>query len=84
MFSLLLGVSALCLAVFVGAILDPRWTRTGRAGEARSDGRDYVVDGIPQQRTALGWKWGSLTDSRTTSRRAATREASLFAWQFAM
>jgi hypothetical protein len=46
MFSLLLGAGVLFLAVFVSAILDPRWTHTGRAGQARSDnGSDYVVDG---------------------------------------
>jgi hypothetical protein len=31
MFSLLLGAGVLFLAVFVGAILDPRWTRAGAA-----------------------------------------------------
>jgi hypothetical protein len=84
MFSLLLGAGVLFLAVFVSAILDPRWTRTAGAGEARSDdGSGYVVDGIPQQRTALGWRWGSLTAARATSHRASNREVSLFARQFA-
>ena len=85
MFSLLLGAGALFLAVFVSAILDPRWTRTGGAGErARSDdGSDYAVDGIPQQRTARGWRWGSLIASRTTSRRASVRGTPPFARQFA-
>jgi hypothetical protein len=84
MFSLLLGAGVLFLAVFVSAILDPRWTRTGGAGEPRSDdGRDYVVDGILRQRTALGWRWGSLTASRTTSRPASAREVWLLERQFA-
>ena len=81
MFSLLLGVSALFLAVFVSAILDPRWTRTGGSGErARADdGSGYVDDGIPQQRTARGWKWGSLI----ASCRASVPGTSPFARQFA-
>jgi hypothetical protein len=46
MFVLLIGVGALFLAVFVSAILDPRWSHTGGAGERTraNDGSDYVVD----------------------------------------
>jgi hypothetical protein len=85
MFSLLLGVGALFLAVFVSAILDPRWSRTGGAGERTraDDGSDYVVDGILQRRTARRWRWGSLIASRTTSRSASTRGVSPFARQLA-
>jgi hypothetical protein len=85
MFSLLLGVSALFLAVFVSAILDPRWTRTGGAGEtARADdGSDYVVDDMLRQRTARRWRWGSLIASRTAPRCASVRGTSPLARQFA-
>ena len=62
MFALLLGVGALFLAVFVSAILDPRWSLTGGAGERTraDDGSDYVVDDILRQRTARRWRWGSV------------------------
>ena len=84
MFSLLLGAGALFLAVFVSAILDPRWTHTGCAGTPRSDdGSDYVVGGIPQLRMALGWRWGSLIASRTPPRHALVRSTATFARQFA-
>ena len=84
MFSLLLGVSALFLAVFVSAVLDPRWTRTGGAGErARAaNGSDYVDDEL-RQRTARRWRWGSLIASRTAPRRVSVRRASPIARQFA-
>jgi hypothetical protein len=50
MFSLLLGVGALFLAVFVSAVLDPRWTRSEGADErARADdGSDHLIDGTLQ------------------------------------
>jgi hypothetical protein len=86
MFAMLIGVGALFLAVFVSAILDPRWSRTGGAGEhARLDaGSDYVVDAMLRQRIARRWKWGSLIAPRTTPRRASVRGTSPFAWQLAM
>jgi hypothetical protein len=50
MFSLLVGMGALLLAVFVSAILDPRPSRSGAADErARSDyGCDRLIDGTLQ------------------------------------
>ncbi len=75
MFALLLGVGALFLAVFVTAILDPRWSHTRGAGERTraDDGSDYVVDDLMlRQRAARRWRWGSLIASRTTSRRASS------------
>ena len=62
MFALLIGVGALFLAVFVSAILDPRWFHTRGAGERTraDDGSDYVVDDMLRQRTARRWRWGSL------------------------
>ena len=86
MFAMLIGVGALFLAVFVSAILDPRWSRTGGAGEhTRLDaGSDYVVDAMLRQRIARRWKWGSLIAPRTTPRRASVRGTSPFAWQLAM
>jgi hypothetical protein len=62
MFALLIGVAALFLAVFVSAILDPRWSPTrGAGGRMRADdGSDYVVDDILWKRTARRWTWGSL------------------------
>ena len=85
MFSLLLSAGALFLAVFVSAILDPRWTRTGGEGErARADdGSNYLVDDILRQRTARRWRWGLLIASRTTSLSASTRGVSPFARQLA-
>jgi hypothetical protein len=61
MFALLLGVGVLFLAVFVSAILDPRWSPTGGTGERTraDDGRDSMVDDIPRKRTAGRWRWGS-------------------------
>ena len=86
MFSLLLGAGALFLAVFVSAILDPRWTRAGGVGEcARADdGSDYVVDDMLQQRAARRWRWGSLIAPRSASRRASIGGTSALAWQLAM
>ena len=85
MFSLLLGVGALFLAVLVSAVFDPRWSRSGGASERTraDDGSDYVVDDILQQRTARRWRWGLLIASRTTSRSASTRGVSPFARQLA-
>lgn len=62
MFAVLIGVGALFLAVFVSAILDPRWSRIGGAGERTraSDGSDELVGDIPLQRTAPRWRWGTL------------------------
>jgi hypothetical protein len=62
MFALLIGVGALFLAVFVSAILDPRWspTRGTRERTRADDGSDYVVDDIPWNRTARRWRRGSL------------------------
>jgi hypothetical protein len=62
MFALLLGVGALFLAVFVSAILDPRWSPIGgTGGRTRADeGSDYMVDDILRKRTAQRWRWGSL------------------------
>jgi hypothetical protein len=51
MFSLLVSVGALFLAVFVSAILDPRWSRTGGAGGERTraeEGCDHLIDGTLQ------------------------------------
>jgi hypothetical protein len=86
MFALLIGFGALFLAVFASAILDPRRSRTGGAGEpARADdGSDYVVDDAVRQRIARRWKWGSLIAPRTPPRRASVRGTSPFAWQFAV
>jgi hypothetical protein len=69
MFALLIGAGALFLAVFVSAILDPRWSRAGGAGEAESG---YVVDDTLRQRAA--W-WGSLIASRPFA------VTSSFVWQ---
>ena len=48
MFSLLLGVGALFLAVFVSAILDPRWSRSGGASERTraDDGCHHLIGGV--------------------------------------
>jgi hypothetical protein len=61
MFALLLGVGALFLAVFVSAILDPRWSHTRGAGERMraDDGSDCVVDDILWKGTARRWRRGS-------------------------
>ena len=85
MFSLLLGVGALFLAVLVSAVLDPRWCRSGGASERTraDDGSDYVVDGILKQRTTRRWRWSLAVASRTTSRSASTRGVSPFARQLA-
>ena len=50
MFSLLVGLGALLLAVFVSAILDPRPSRSGGADErARADdGYDHLINGTLQ------------------------------------
>ena len=50
MFSLLVGLGALLLAVFVSAMLDPRPSRSGAAAErARADdGSDHLIDGTLQ------------------------------------
>jgi hypothetical protein len=62
MFALLIGVGALFLAVFVSAILDPRWSNTRGAAERTraADGSDYVVDDIMWKRTARRWRRGTL------------------------
>jgi hypothetical protein len=54
MFALLIGVGALFLAVFVSAILDPRWSHTRGVGERTraADGSDYMVDDISWEPTA--------------------------------
>jgi hypothetical protein len=54
MFSLLIGMGALLLAVFVSAILDPRPSRSGAADEcARADdGCDHLIDGTLQSGVA--------------------------------
>jgi hypothetical protein len=54
MFSLLVGMGALLLAVIVGAILDPRPPRSGAADErARADdGYDHLIDGTLQSGVA--------------------------------
>ena len=74
MFALLLGVGALFLAVFVSAILDPRWAPTGDSGERTraDDGSDYMVDDILRKRTARRWRWGSLRPVMTRRRPAFT------------
>ena len=72
MFALLIGVGALFLAVFVSAILDPRWSRTGGAGEHVLAESGYVVDDTLRQRAA---RWGSLIASRPFA------VTSSFAWQ---
>jgi hypothetical protein len=62
MFALLIGVGALFLAVFVSAILDPRWSHIRGAGEhtRAAAGSDYMVDEIMWKRTARRWRWDSL------------------------
>ena len=47
MFSLLVGLGALLLAVFVSAMLDPRPFRSGAAAERAhsDDGCDDLIDG---------------------------------------
>jgi hypothetical protein len=47
MFSLLVGLGALLLAVFVSAMLDPRSSRSGAAAEPAhsDDGCDHLIDG---------------------------------------
>lgn len=62
MFALLIGVGALFLAVFVGAILDPRWSQIGGAGDnTRGDGEsDYRVGDIRSRRIVRLWSWGAL------------------------
>jgi hypothetical protein len=62
MFALLIGVGALFLAVFVSAILDPRWSHIRSAGKRmRADGgSDYLVDDILWKRSARRWRWRSL------------------------
>ena len=47
MFSLLVGLGALFLAVFVSAMLDPRPSRSGTATERAhsDDGCDHLIDG---------------------------------------
>jgi hypothetical protein len=54
MFSLLVGLGALLLAVFVSAMLDPRPSRSGAAAErARPDeGCDHLIDGTLQPKVA--------------------------------
>ena len=81
MFALLIGVGALFLAVFVSAILDPRWSRTGGAGEHPRDESGYVVDDTLQQRIARRWRWGPLI--APPSRRASVPGTSSLAWQLA-
>ena len=84
MFAMLIGVGALFLAVFVSAILDPRWSRIGGAGEHTRavNGSDYMVADVLRQRIARRWKWGSLIAPRTAPRRMSVRGTSPFAWQF--
>ena len=50
MFSLLVGLGALLLAVFVSAMLDPRPSRSGDAAERAhsDDGCDHLIDGTLQ------------------------------------
>jgi hypothetical protein len=73
MFALLLGVGALFLAVFVSAILDPRWSPTRGAGErTRADGSDYMADDILRKRAAGQWRWGSLRPVMAQRRPAFT------------
>jgi hypothetical protein len=50
MFSLLVGMGALLLAVFVSAILDPRSSRSRAADESArpDDGCDHLIDGTLQ------------------------------------
>ena len=62
MFALLIGVGALFLAVFVSAILDPRWSHIRGAGERTrtAAGSDHMVDEIMWRRTAGRRRWGSL------------------------
>jgi hypothetical protein len=83
MFALLIGVGALFLAVFVSAILDPRWSRTGGAGEHARAESDGLVDDTLRRRIARRWKWGSLIAPCTASRRASVAGTSPLAWQFA-
>ena len=47
MFSLLVGLGVLLLAVFVSAMLDPRPSRSGTAAERAhsDDGCDHLIDG---------------------------------------
>jgi hypothetical protein len=54
MFSLLVGLGALLLAVFVSAMLDPRPSRSRAAAErARADdGCDHLIDGTLQPKVA--------------------------------
>ena len=74
MFALLIGVGALFLAVFVSAILDPRWSHTGGAGERTraDDGSDYMVDDIMWKRTPRRWRWGSARPVMAQRRPAFT------------
>ena len=50
MFSLLVGLGALLLAVFVSAMLDPRPSRSAAAAERphSDDGCDHLIDGTMQ------------------------------------
>ena len=74
MFALLIGVGALFLAVFVGAILDLRWSDTRGAGQRTraADGSDYMVDDILWKRTARRWRWGSARPVMAQRRPAFT------------
>ena len=54
MFSLLVGLGALLLAVFVSAMLDPRPSRSAAAAERAhsDDGCDHLIDGTMQSGVA--------------------------------
>jgi hypothetical protein len=84
MFVLLIGVGALFLAVFVSAILDPRWSDTGGVREHARAESGYVVDDLLRQRITRRWRRGFLVAPRTPPRCAAVRGTSPLAWQFAM
>lgn len=67
MFALLIGVGALFLAVFVSAILDPRWCGTGGADEHARAESGHVVDDILRQQIARRWRPGFLIARRRAS-----------------
>jgi hypothetical protein len=72
MFSLLIGVGALFLAVIACAVIGPRAPRAEDDDRTRADyGREHPIDGALRQRITRHWKWRAPIASRTASRNAA-------------
>jgi hypothetical protein len=72
MFALLLGAGVLFLAVFVSAILDPRWYHTRGTGVRTRAADGSVVDDISWKPTARRWRWGALRPVMAQRRPAFT------------